>query len=69
MAFAADLHFELGDSPLQAKKLLLEGSLLSFQSSDLLLNTTVLSFLEIKMPLPNSHKELHFLFYSDELVG
>ena len=52
MAFAADLHFELGDSPLQAKKLLLEGSLFSLQRSYLLLNSTILGFLEIKMPLP-----------------
>ena len=53
MGLAANLHLQLGDPSLKAKQLLLEGSLLTFQGSNLLLDSTVLCLLEIKVSFPS----------------
>ena len=52
MSLASDLHLQFGNSPLQAKQLLLECCFLSLKRSNLLLYPAVLGLLEIKMPLP-----------------
>lgn len=62
MGLAADLHLQLGDSPLKAKKLLLESGFLAFQGSDLLLNSTVLGLLEIKVSFPSLM--VFYIYYS-----
>ena len=69
LAFTSDLHFEFCDSPLEAKQLLLQRSLLPFQGRDLLLNSTVFCLLKIKMPFPKLMKLIHFFLYSDEFIG
>jgi len=53
VGLAANLHLQLGDSSLKAKKLLLESSLFTFKRSYLLLNSTVLCLLEIKVSFPS----------------
>ena len=52
MLLAADLHFQLGDSPLEAEELLLEGCFFAFERGDLLLDPAVLGLLEVKMSFP-----------------
>lgn len=52
LALGSDLHFQLSDSPLESQELLLKSSLFALQRGDLLLDPTVLSLLEIEMPLP-----------------
>ena len=49
---AADLHFQFGDSALQAKELLLEGGLFSLEGGDLLLDAAVFGLLEVEVALP-----------------
>jgi hypothetical protein len=50
--FTSDLHLKLGNSSLEAEELLLEGCLFSLERGNLLLDSAVLSFLEVKMTLP-----------------
>jgi hypothetical protein len=52
VSFRADLHFELGDPPLESKELLLEGRLLALEGSDLLLDAAVFCLLEVEVTLP-----------------
>lgn len=52
VSFAADLHFQLGDSPLQSEELLLQGGLFSLEGGDLLLDAAILGLLEVEMALP-----------------
>ena len=52
LCLTADLHLQLRNSPLQSQQLLLKGSFFSLERSDLLLDATVLSLLEIEVPLP-----------------
>lgn len=51
-SLAADLHFQLSDSPLKSKELLLEGGLLPLEWGDLLLDAAILGLLEVEMTLP-----------------
>lgn len=62
MGLAANLHLQLGDPSLKAKQLLLEGSLLTFQGSNLLLDSTVLCLLEIKVSFPSLI--IFYIYYS-----
>lgn len=69
MSLAAHLHLQLGDSPLQAQELLLQGGLLPLEGCYLLLDAAIFSLLEIKMSLPKLMKLIHFFLYPDQLVG
>ena len=55
LTFTSHLHFEFGDSTLEAEELLLQGSFLSLQGGDLLLDATIFGFLEVKVSFPKSH--------------
>jgi hypothetical protein len=52
VSFGADLHFEFGDPALESEELLLEGGLLAFEGSDLLLDAAVFGLLEVEVALP-----------------
>jgi hypothetical protein len=62
LPFVSDLHLQLSDPSLQTQQLLLQSSLFPLQGSDLLLDSAVLSLLEIEV-------SLHFLFNADEFIG
>jgi hypothetical protein len=62
VGLAANLHLQLGYSTLEAKKLLLKSSLLTFQRSYLLLDSTVLCLLEIKVSFPSLM--IFYIYYS-----
>lgn len=62
MTFATNLHLQFSDSSLEPEQLLLEGCLLTLKGGDLLLNTTVLGFLEVEMSLPRVKLYVHFFF-------
>ena len=51
-SLAADLHFQFGDSALEAEELLLESGLFSLEGSDLLLDAAVFGLLEVAVALP-----------------
>ena len=46
------MHFEFGDPALESEELLLEGGLLAFEGSDLLLDAAVFGLLEVEVALP-----------------
>lgn len=52
MSLTTHLHFQLCDSSLQSEQLLLQGCFLALQGCDLLLDTAIFCFLEIKVSLP-----------------
>ncbi len=62
MTFTTNLHLQFSDSSLEPEQLLLEGCLLTLKGGDLLLNTTVLGFLEVEMSLPRVKLYVHFFF-------
>jgi hypothetical protein len=62
LTFASYLHLQLSDSSLESQKLLLKSCFFPFQSGDLLLNSAVLSLLEIEV-------SLHLFLDTHQLIG
>ena len=62
MSFVSYLHLQFGDSSLKTQQLLLKSCFLTLQCCDLLLDSAVLSLLEIEM-------SLHLFLNTNQLVG
>jgi len=64
-SLATDLHLKFCDSALESEELLLECGFLALERGDLLLDSAILCFLEIEMPLPKVSFILHFFLDAD----